>query len=240
MVKLCCSLLLVAVTVLPVAAQGIVNIDYQCNAQLLANIAEQQAVELVHNSAYEEVRKKQEELAYMTGALSSLKTLAETTLSNARGFGPESGVYKSIVNTSSNIGIHASRCSRSLKKSKWAGKGLGLIRVGELVTRSALLGKLFFQIVTDGTVTNPADPKAKVDKEKLNLMSPYERLNMALKISMQLKGIESTLITMNHYFEHNSAATLLASMDRQTWGTLCYSKLMVNQSISKWKRLVEQ
>ena len=220
-----------------------VNTDYKTIEQVMLNTALMEGVELLHNQQVDTVRKRQEKLMGLTVTYAGLKDLLITTLENAKGFGPESGVYRSIVATSLNIVEHTVKATKAIGDSNLTGKAIASVKVYELMTEAAHLGNLFFDIINNAEVKNPMRSKmegaAEPTKDKYNLLNRHERLAMALKISMELKKIDRKLVMIDYYCRHNSLSDLLLHVDRQTWVTYHYANFSSKRLIDKWNQLTE-
>lgn len=219
------------------------NIDVKTLEQVMLNSALQEGVEYLHNEQVDSIKKKQERLLGLATSLAGLKDLFMITLDNARGFGTESGIYRSIVTTSLSIVTRAGQATKAIADSNLAGQAIASIKVYGLLTEAAHLGNLFFNIVTNATVENPLKSKMPGSessrKDGLNLLNRHERLYMALKISMELKKIDHELVMICYYCKYNSLSALLLNVDRETWVNYHYTNFSAKQLINKWNELVK-
>lgn len=236
------SALLMAGWSLCASAQDI-NTDVKTIEQELLNTALQEGVEILHNQQVDTIKKKQNKLMEMTASYSTLKNLYAVTLQNVKGFGPESGVYRSIVTTSLDIASHGVSATEAIFNSNITGKAIAAYKIADLVTEAAHLGNLFFNIVNNATIANPLARKmsgAESPKnDKYNFLNRHERLSMALKICAELKKIDHRLVMIIYYCRHNSLSALLMHMDRETWITYHYANFSSRKLINQWNSLVK-
>ncbi len=225
-------------------AQVNTNADVKTLEQLMLNSALQEGVEYLHNEQVDSIKKKQEKLLGLATSLAGMKNLFMMTLENAKGFGTESGIYKSIVATSLSIVTRAGQASKAIMDSNLTGKAIASMKVYGLMTEAAHLGNLFFNIVTNSTVENPLKSKMpgseSSKKDELNLLNRHEHLYMALKISMELKKIDHDLVMICYYCKYNSLSDLLLHVDRETWVNYHYANFTARQLIDKWNGLVKK
>lgn len=226
---------------LGVSAQNM-NIDIKTTEQLMLNTASQKTIELLHNEKIQTIKQRQNKLMEMTAAYAGLKDVFMITLENAKGFGAESGIYKSIVITSLNIVSHAVSATNALTKSNLVGKTIAATRMYDLIVEAAHLGNMFFDIVGNAEVANPLTTKMPsaeaAQKDKYNLLNRHERLVMALKISVELKKIDRQLVMITYYCQNNTLSDLLLNIDRETWVTYHYANFSAKKLINSWNSLV--
>lgn len=219
------------------------NIDTKTLQQILLNTSLQEGVEMLHNQQVDTIRKKQNRLMALTSSLATYKNLYMVTLENAKGFGVESGIYKSIVASSISIVEHSAQAIEDIMKTNLTGKAVASVRISGMLTQAAHLGNLFFNIVNNAEIPNPMASKMTgaetPRKDKLNLLNRFERLKMAIDISIELKKIDHDLIMIIYYCRHNSLSDLLFHIDRKTWVNYHYANFSSKQLIDKWNSLVK-
>lgn len=221
-----------------VRAQRYVNYDYKTTGQVTINTAAIKLAEIEHNEKVDSIKKKHEKLSALIGTLASYKGLFLETLENVKGFGHESGIYKSIIKKSANIAKYSVSATEAVYKTNFNGKAICAFKIQELVMEAAHLGNVFFNIVCNGTVKNPLKLNGSNDnKDKLNLLNRNERLNMALTIDYELGKIERSLIALEYYCKHNSFQQLLSHIDQKTYVTFIHTRLSTNYLIDRWKGL---
>lgn len=221
-----------------VRAQDYVNIDAKTAEQVMLNAAIQRGIEELHNEQVDTIKSKQQKLMELVGALAGYKELYKLTLENAKGFGEESGIYKSIVARCVSIAERSVKATEAVKKTNFTGKAITAFKIYELVTETAHLSNLFFNIVCNGTVKNPLKLEgANDDKDELNFLNRSERVTMALKIKDELKRIDRTLLMVEWYCKNNSVENLLKHIDRETWITYVYSQVSAKSLIRQWNAL---
>lgn len=217
------------------------NTDTKTIEQVMINTAIQKGVEAYHNQQVDTIKKKQEKLMGLTMSLATYKELLKLTLENAKGFGVESGIYKSIVATSIEIVSNATKATNAVMKTNLTGKAITAAKIYGLLTEAAHLGNLFFSIVTNAEVPNPLKSKMPgaeaPKKEKLNLLNRYERLDMALKIQSDLKRINHELVMVIYYCSYNSFSDLLIHLDVKTWRNYHYANFKYRDIINQWNSL---
>lgn len=220
-----------------------VNTDIKTTEQLLLNTAMQEGVELLHNQQVDSIRTKQNKLMELAASYAALKDVYMVTLENAKGFGPESGVYRAIVATALDIVSHSVTATEAVWKTNITGKAIAVYKIADMVTESAHLGNLFFDIINNAEIANPLASKMSgaeaPKKDKYNLLNRHERLGMALKICTGLKKIDHRLVMMIYYCRHNSLSSLLMHMDRETWITYHYANFSSKKLINQWNSLVK-
>lgn len=223
------------------SAQNI-NTDVKTTEQVVWNTVLQKSVERVHNQQVDSVKQRQNKLMEMTAAYSGLKDVFMITLENAKGFGAESGIYRSIVTTSLNIVSHAVTATSAITKSNLVGKTIAATRMYDLIVEAAHFGNMFFDIVNNAEVANPLTSKMPsaeaAQKDKYNFLNRHERLMMALKISVELKKIDRQLVMITYYCQNNTLSDLLLNIDRETWVTYHYANFSAKKLINSWNSLV--
>lgn len=218
------------------------NYDKKTTEQVGLNTAMQEGVEIVHNVQVDSIKSRQNKLMGLTATYAGLKDMYMVTLQNAKGFGEDSGIYKSVVSVSLNIVTHSGEVIKTIDNSTLMGKATALLKVADLVTDAAHLGNLFFNIVNNAEVKNPLQNKLQgaeaAQKDKLNLLNRHERLSMALKLLVGLQKIDNSLVMMKYYLQHASLNDLLFRMDRKTWISYHTANAYNQKLIDQWNIFV--
>lgn len=219
-------------------AQDYVNTDTKTIEQVMVNAAMQRGIEELHNEQVDTIKSKQQKLMEMIGAIASYKWLYQLTLENVKGFGVESGIYKSIVARCVSIANRSVKATEAVMNTNFTGKAIAAFKVYELVAEAAHLSNLFYNVVCNGTVQNPKKLEGtNDDKDKLNLLNRSERVSMALKIKDELGRIDRALLMVGWYCKNNSVENLLRHIDRETWITYVYSQISAKSLIKQWNSL---
>lgn len=222
----------------PVLAQYRINFDYQTTLQVSTNAAQQIAVEEMQIQQVEKQKTRQEKMAEMAATIAAYKELAMLTLENAKGFGTETGIYKGILNKCLSIISHANKALKVIMNTNITGKAIAAVKVHEIVAAAASLANTFHIIVTDATVPNPLKFKEyATSKEDLNLLNPAERIGMASRINIELRKLDSKLVALIYYCEHNSIGELVRQLDPETYRNFNIGKMYSSQIVRTWNQI---
>ncbi len=183
-----------------IAHAQIVVQDPKTTQAVLENTAFQSAVEGLHNTTLDTIRKKEEKIAEYAATMATIKEAYLICLQNVKGFGAESAFYKQIAKTGVDIVVQVPRVINSISKSKLPGKIWMISEVSDLALKTQQLAMDFVNIVTNGKVENPLKIHGTGDKKKdsYNLLDRYDRLQLANTILTDLSNIKYKLMVLEY------------------------------------------
>lgn len=135
--------------------------DPWTTAQVTANAGGQKLIEDKHNERLDTISAKQQKILQYTATMESIKELYKLSMTNIRGFGEETAIYKEIVMLTTEILSDVPTVAKFLVKNPGKNYILCLNELTDVVLETNGLVNDFVNIVNNGKVVNPLKkPKA--------------------------------------------------------------------------------
>lgn len=236
-------------------AYQVVN-DPKATVIVLENMAAQSAIEREHNNAIDSISKKQKRIATYTTAMATARELYKLAMENYRGWGTESRMYGMISESSIDILTRLPNLYSHFCKGSFPGQTLCLMELGDLSIKTYGLVDTFIKIVNNSKVKNPLENvkipliqtssgTSVIDPEEssmggnsndgYNLLSRYDRLNIATQILRDLEAIRYKIIIMDYQIRFATMNDLYRRIDVKSYHTYLAGLGIVERGIKDWK-----
>ena len=217
-------------------AQLKVEIDIKATEQMAANTAIAEAIEKQVTEDAKEIRKMNDSIAVMTGVIQKLSNVYHNSMQNARGWGRETQVYKSIYNSASSITSGVRKLLRSDVKS--LARSSVSDHATRILARATGLLAFFMDVAAKERMGDILDEDFRHD-DGYNFLSAKDRYEIASRVSYELRAIDTQLKYLLYAagYRNSTRKGLLKYVDDETYRNYQKGQVICGNIRLQWDAL---